>query len=385
MRVLLMSFRRCLPALALLLLTGVASICARAVDTVTVPVLSSTSVTFRVMAANLTSGNFQDYQPPGIRIFQGLKPDVVAIQEFNYANNTAGDFRSFVNTTFGTNFVYFREPDASYSIPNGVISRWPITATGSWEDPDAGVNDRGFAWAQIDLPGPQDLYVVSVHLKASSGADNAARRAAEAGWIKGLIQSNFPANAFIVVAGDFNIQGAGEAAMQIFGTFLSDTPVPTDAISAGDADTNAGRTERYDYALPSFSLTTNQVASVVGAQSFPNGLVFDSRKFSPLSAVSPVQSGDSGVTGMQHMAVLKDFRVPYFITNQVPVPEPSVRQIAPGVLRWSGLSNLTYAVEMTSTLTNWTVAGTAWSATTNYVFTNSPSSPGARFFRVRYP
>jgi endonuclease/exonuclease/phosphatase family metal-dependent hydrolase len=380
-----MSFRRCLLALSLPVLTGAPLFCARAAAEVTAPILTSTSVTFRVMAANLTSGNFQDYQPPGIRIFQGLKPDVVAIQEFNYANNASSDLRSFVSTAFGTNFAHFRESAPGYSIPNGIISRWPITASGSWEDPDAGVNDRGFAWAQIDIPGSQDLYVMSVHLKASSGADNATRRAAEAGWIKGLIQSNFPANAFVVVAGDFNIQNPDEAALQTFKTFLSDSPIPTDAASGGDADTNLGRDERYDYALSSFSLATNQMPVVIGAQSFPNGLVFDSRKFSPLSAVSPVQSGDSGVSGMQHMGVLKDFRVFYTVTNEVPVPEPLVRQSAPGVLRWSGMSNLTYAVEMTSSLTNWTLAGTSWSVTTNYVFTNSPISSGARFFRVRYP
>src|SRR5262249_50065867 len=39
----------------------------------------------------------------------------------------------------------------------------------------------------------------------------------------------------------------------------------------------------------------------------PNGLVFDSAVYTPLSDVSPVTSGDSHVTGMQHMAVVKDF------------------------------------------------------------------------------
>ena len=48
------------------------------------PVVVSTSLTFRVMAANTTSGNFPRYEAPGLRIFQALKPDVVAVQEFNY-------------------------------------------------------------------------------------------------------------------------------------------------------------------------------------------------------------------------------------------------------------------------------------------------------------
>lgn len=36
----------------------------------------------RIVAANTTSGNNQSYLAPGERIFQGLKPDVVLIQEF---------------------------------------------------------------------------------------------------------------------------------------------------------------------------------------------------------------------------------------------------------------------------------------------------------------
>ena len=42
---------------------------------------------------------------------------------------------------------------------------------------------------------------------------------------------------------------------------------------------------------------------------FPSGLVFDSRVFTPLDKVPPVQLGDSGVQNMQHMAVVRDFRL----------------------------------------------------------------------------
>ena len=95
---------------------------------------AQSNVTVRVMAANL-NGNTQSYQPFALRIFQGLKPDVVAIQEFNYGNNAASDFRSMLDTAFGTNFVYYREPfNGSGDIPNGIISRWPILNSGSWAD-----------------------------------------------------------------------------------------------------------------------------------------------------------------------------------------------------------------------------------------------------------
>jgi hypothetical protein len=107
---------------------------------------AQSNLLFRVMAANLP-GNPQKYEAPQIRILQGLQPDVVAIQEFNYLGSNAAEIRSFVDTAFGTNFVYYRE--SGYSLPNGVISRWPILSSGSW--PDAVVPNRGFAWAQIDL------------------------------------------------------------------------------------------------------------------------------------------------------------------------------------------------------------------------------------------
>src|SRR5690606_29745075 len=108
-----------------------------------------------------------------------------------------------------------------------------------------------------------DLYVVSVHLKASSGSENVTKRATQATNLKTLIQSNFPQNAFIIVAGDMNIHSSNEAALSTFKTFLSDDPIPTDAVSGGNPDTNAGRSERYDYVFPSFSLDTHRVPTVI--------------------------------------------------------------------------------------------------------------------------
>jgi len=52
------------------------------------PVVIQTNVTVRVMASNLSSGNNQRYESAGLDILKGLKPDVVAMQEFNYAART---------------------------------------------------------------------------------------------------------------------------------------------------------------------------------------------------------------------------------------------------------------------------------------------------------
>jgi endonuclease/exonuclease/phosphatase family metal-dependent hydrolase len=359
--------------------------CFQAAAAAQIPVVTETNVVVLVAAANLTSGNFQRYETPGLNILKGLKPDVVAIQEFNYASstgtNTAAAIREMVDITFGTHFSYFRE--SGYSIPNGIISRYPIVASGSWIDSDTGVNDRGFAWARIDVPGTNDLYVVSVHLK--SGSDSAARRNAQASELRNLIQTNFPANAWIIVAGDLNTDTRTEAAMTTLKTFLSDDRIPSDHL--GDPDTNAGRTKPYDYVLPSFSLTNRLTSVALPSRTFSNGLVFDSRVYTPLSDVPPVQSSDSGASGMQHMAVVKAFQIPYAVTNWMTVPPPILTMQTPARLEWRGLSNVTYTVQQTTNLNdpNWTTAGTASSSTTNVVFTNQADDAPQKFFRVLYP
>lgn len=262
--------------------------------------LSQSNLVVRVLASNLT-GDSQSYEPEQIRILKGLKPDIAAMQEFNYGSKTPADIRSLVDQAFGTNFYYHRE-DGSYPIPNGIVSRFPILQGGSWPDPVVG--NRGFAWAQIDLPGTNDLYVVSVHMY-NSGSE--AERNTEAQAIKSRVQANFPADAWVIVAGDFNTTRRSEDAITTFKTFLSDSPIPTDAVSGGDPDTNAGRDKPYDYVLPSFSMTNRLVPVVLPSRTFPNGLVFDSRVYTPLSDVSPVLAADSGAG--QHMAVVKDFQI----------------------------------------------------------------------------
>ncbi len=268
-----------------------------------IPAPAQSNITVRVMAANL-NGNTQSYQPFAIRIFQGLKPDIVAIQEFNYSNNTDADFRSLVDTAFGTNFVYYREPyTGSGDIPNGIISRYPILASGSWVDTVQSQPNRGFAWTQIAMPGTNNLYLVSVHLLTSS----AGARSSEAANLKALIQSNFSSNAWIVVAGDFNTDTRTESTtMTTFDSYLSDNPIPAD--NNGNSNTSQNRNYPHDYVLPGFSLTNFETATMFPSHAFPSGLVFDSTVYTPLSDVAPVQFGDS--TNAQHMAVMKDFSIP---------------------------------------------------------------------------
>jgi hypothetical protein len=258
----------------------------------------------RIMAANLTSGNGQDYDPgEGIRIFQGLKPDIVLIQEFNYLGDSPTNFRTFVDTAFGTEFSYFRE-GGDEQIPNGVISRYPILQSGEWIDDQ--VSNRDFAWARIDIPGDKDLWAVSVHLLTSSGSD----RSAQARALVSFIQANIPATDYLVVGGDFNTDNFSESALSTLSSVVTTSGRPND--QKGITGTNSNRDKPYDQVLPDPDLKSVETAVVISGHSFtyPDGLVFDSQVFTPLSAVSPVRSGDSSASGMQHMAVIRDFQIP---------------------------------------------------------------------------
>ncbi|HLL52304.1 MAG TPA: endonuclease/exonuclease/phosphatase family protein [Myxococcaceae bacterium] len=264
--------------------------------TITVPGF----VKIRVMAANTTSGNLQSYDPGhGIRIFQGLKPDIVLIQEFNYGDNSAATIRAFVDSTFGPGFYYYRQP--GMQIPNGIISRYPIIASGFWDD--TSVSNRDFAWARIDIPGSKDLWAVSLHLLTTDSS-----RPGEATQLVNYINANVPAGDYLVVGGDLNTDSRTETCMNTLSqVVVTSGPYPVD--QNGTDGTNASRTKPYDWVLADTDLNPLHVPAVIGSSTYSSGLVFDSRVYTPLSEVSPVLVGDSGATNMQHQAVVKDFSV----------------------------------------------------------------------------
>ena len=268
-------------------------------------------VPVRVVAANLTSGKYQTYSPDngnhsnpegaGARILKGLKPDVVLIQEFN----TTMPARQWINQTLGPEFSFAREEqeDVPNFIPNGVISRFPIVESGEWDDPTQA--NRDFLWAKIRLPNGKNLWAVSVHLYSQKPGirEQAARVLVEK--IKTLI----PPEDLVVLGGDFNTKTREEACVAVLEAFFRDAePDPMDQY--GDEDTNANRNKPYDWVLADAELEPYAVPVKIGGSEFPGGLVFDSREFTPLTEVAPVQKGDSSAPNMQHMAVVRDFVVP---------------------------------------------------------------------------
>lgn len=259
-------------------------------------------VKVRLMAANTSSGNLQSYDPGhGTRIFQGIKPDIVMIQEFNYRpGNTEADIRAWVTQTFGANFQYYREPGRN--IPNGVISRYPILEAGVWDDPIT--TDREYVYARIDVPGAIDLWAISVHLRTTDSL-----RPGQATTLVQLINANVPASAYLVIGGDFNTDSRTETCVNTLSQVVS-TAGPWPADRNGDTGTNASRGAPYDWLMMDAELRARQVPVVIGASTFANGLVADTRVYSPIAEIAPALAADSGGPMMQHMAIVNDVLLP---------------------------------------------------------------------------
>jgi endonuclease/exonuclease/phosphatase family metal-dependent hydrolase len=266
------------------------------------------TVNVRIVAANLTSGNEQSYsldnanhsnlEGAGARILKGLKPDVVLIQEFNTGTST----QRWVARTFGPDYEFAKEN--GMGIPNGIVSRYPIVAEGEWDDPTQ--TNRDFAWAKIRLPNGRKLWAVSVHLKAGGSAGIRRKQAEE---LVRRIRNEIPDQDYVVIGGDFNTSERTEPCIAKLGEFFqTGEPYPED--QAGDPDTNASRRKPYDWVLADAELHPCQVATQLETYAFTTGLVVDTRVFRPLEIIAPAQESDSGVTNMQHMAVVKDFTIP---------------------------------------------------------------------------
>ncbi len=305
----------------------------------------SSAERIRILAGNLSSTGTltfahgpelftETWDPgPGKRILQGLKPQIALLQEFKTLGyereqrgadvniNSAASLRDFVQENFGDRFYAYRENRAGMNMgkPNGIVSYYPIKQSGEFQSALENIRDRQHVWARIDIPGERDLWVVSVHLPTGSSSEYGNERTQRDNDVKGLIEDlkalNIPSGDYLVIGGDFNVSSRTEASMKSLDSsglvdVDSESDCPID--QAGNGDTNAARKEPYDGVLASAALKAHQVkVAIDGASNLSKrGLVFDSRAFSPLSAVAPVQRSDSSAEDMQHMAVVKDFAVP---------------------------------------------------------------------------
>ncbi len=253
----------------------------------------------RVVAANLSSGDLQSYDGgQGVRILQGIDADIVLMQEMNRGSSNASAIGILVDDVCDGECNYIRGPQAQ--IPNGVLSRLPILECGSWVDPE--VDNRNFVWARVDVPGDADLWAISVHLLTES----ASKRADEVDALLDRIADAIPATDLIVLGGDLNTNARSESAIsKLAARFVTDGPHPAD--QDGNQNTNAPRDKPYDWVLADDGLFPFQVPVEIGASTFGAGAVIDTRVYDPISEIAPAMASDSDASGMQHMAVVKDF------------------------------------------------------------------------------
>lgn len=254
----------------------------------------------RIMASNLTTGNKQNYEAPGINILKTIKPDVILMQEFKPAS---GSLENLVAEVCGPTCAFHR---GGGNIPNGVISRYPILEAGTWDDVE--MTDREFEWARIDLPGPRDLLAISVHLHTEE------KKYPEATALVALIKANAKATDYVVLGGDFNTSTYEDPVFPTLSEVLS-VAAPHPADQTGNTGTNTnrlmeGKGKPYDHVVVNATLRAHEIPLVIGANTFAAGAVIDTRVHNPIEDLAPAVAGDSGALNMQHMGVVRSYCVP---------------------------------------------------------------------------
>lgn len=278
-------------------------------------------------------------RPEGTRILQGIAPDIVLLQQFNVGNDSTG-IAAYVTSTFGAGFSYVRgSASGTGSIPTGIVSRYPILTQGEWDDVQS--PNRDFTWACLDIPGDTNLWVVSVHFSTVANT-----RPLQASALVSLIQANIPASDYLVVGGIFNSDTRTETQFATLAAVV-DTSGPHPADQNGNENTNSARTRPYDSLFANAAFRARQSELALGGGSFPNGLVVDTRQFTPLAALNPALLNDSAE--ISHMPVVKEFTIP---TAPLRVTAVNFILSAPahGTLTFTSLPGVTYQVQASSTL-----------------------------------
>ena len=264
------------------------------------------------------------------RIIQGLEPDIALLQEWIVDTGEFTDTDDWVDQSFGTGFDYYRGSgiEGAFCMKNGIVSRWEITSSGSWTDNY--VSQRYYDWAEITLPGGAILQVVSIHLHSS----DEPTRILEIKELIGYIEANFSNSHYLVIGGDFNTSTRSSEPIP---TLLDDANwtgscwvtisdgTPQD--KNGDSDTNVNRGSNYDWLIPN-TLLGNEIMSLnLGGDGDPytGGIVFDSRVFTPLSAVSPILYGDTANGDQDHCPAMKSYDI---LADSVSAGDVVINEIA---------------------------------------------------------
>jgi len=141
------------------------------------------------------------------------RPAVVLFQNFVAGDNGETAIRNWVTATFGGEFSYVR--DAKSLVPGGVISRFGIVKYGVWSTLETKEGDGRSLYAQIDLPGKKDLWVVNTHLSIDP-----KQRLAQTNALLDRILTEIPETDYLVVGGQLNITDADDPALEVLQKML---------------------------------------------------------------------------------------------------------------------------------------------------------------------
>ena len=246
------------------------------------------------------------------------------LQELRFGTDDDAGMQTFADLLLGAGSSWCREViDSAGDLPNGIFSRFPIFDCGEWQD--SRVTNRDYAWARIDVPGPTDLWAISVHLHTAAGS-----RPLEGAELRDNVLNNIPAGDFVVLGGDLNTDTSDPLVEPIFAV-LDDVFVvqPQPADQFGNPGTNTNRLIRladggldpqrnkpYDWVMANPELTAREVPVVVSdgvtTYTLPHGFIIDTRVFDvgTIGLIAPAQLGDSAALNMQHMGVVRDFDLP---------------------------------------------------------------------------
>lgn len=165
-----------------------------------------------------TDGNYR-------RIFQAVKPDVIAFQELD-VSLTAGQIAARLESILpGTTWnVYLGKKDgnkAGVSNRNVICSVYPLGRKRNDTSPTS--NLRGVTIAMVNLPNaifPRNLYLMNVHFKAGNTADDYRRKQVHAdaiiNWMRDARtpggEIDLPSDNPMMLVGDTNLDNAGDLA-----------------------------------------------------------------------------------------------------------------------------------------------------------------------------
>lgn len=349
------------------------------------------AVAFRLVTYNSHGAMIEDWSTNAAQVqaigrqLQYLQPDIVTFQEIPYTNTW--QMSGFV-AAYLPGYALATNSGTDGFIRSVIASRFPITRSQKWLD---GVSLSGFGYdgsftrdlfeAQIAVPAfPQPLHVFTTHLKSGQGADDSARRAAEANAISNFFVTGFLTTNRLrpyLLTGDLNEDVArppASAPRTI--ERLTSTPTGlrlTTPVNPGTGSEltfsirAADLTKRYDYVLPCVLLFSNVASSQVFRSDWLT------------NPPPPLLAGDSQ-TASDHLPVLMVFNNPY----TKPFRLLSLTTSSSGAaLTWEAVPGQPYCVEVSSNLIVWSAFLTNLLATNHSLTLTTGAGEVPCFFRVR--